>query len=1017
MKKIYKKTTLIIIFIFVSSYTCFGQWISNGPYGGEVKEITTNTSNNDIYAVLGSSQNVKTIVKSMDSGTSWINLTNETTPNDIRAIKVLDNSLYIGTGSGVYRSDDDGNTWVQKLSGWVNHLTVNGTTIFAAGSTLKRTLDFGETWTNSENGLNGNYLYSLETNNGIVYAGTGDNYEGIFRSLDNGISWQNVSNGMAFYYEGDWYPEYKPVIRSIGFKANEIYVGTSLYQGIWKSDDNGDNWVHLGSETMNYDEILSITSDNLNVYAGTSTSGVLKYDGVILTENNTGVSNFRSVNALEHLDNAIFSGNASGIYKSTNNTTTWVSSNNGILAHSPAYKPFAKIGDDLFVGTFSGVYKTSDGGITWEDKSAGLPFSQWLLSEFNTNGNALFAWDRVSVDSGNSWVMSETLSPSATTTGNGPRWLVHNNQWFTKSSNEVFMSNDNGNSWVPMNNGLPSNMGIHNINSTGSFLLIGTSIGNFTSVDNGNNWIAGNTNGFNNFNQWTLLYAKVVETNSSLIYGLAGGGGSFGVYTSVDDGVNWVQTLSDLSVEKLIENNGVVYVSGNRNEIINGQPVIVPRVFSSLDNGQTWNLISQFSTGIVAYSLIVENSNIYISDSNFNIFRSADNGNSWVNISQGMFNNSNSNLYISDNKIFTAVAGNSIWQRSLDDFLPPNQPAEIFGATTICENSSQTYSIDEVVGSPGFDITYNWQVPNDWTILSGQGTISINVTVGTNSGIISVTASNDFGISQPQTLNVIVDGSAPDQPSMINGEALPCINATEMYSVTNVVGVNYSWSIPSDWNLVSGNGSNAIEVIVGESSGIIDVIPSNACDSGLSQTTTVTPKDSPAQPGNITGPENPESNSIQFYSVENTPGVTYTWAIPIDWILMNGQGTNIIGVTVGTDSGNITCTPSNNCGTGLSSILNVTVEILGISDSTNNNEIKVYPNPSNGKINIAFNNLIGYTNMEVRNILGSKSMNYNFELTSNNSINEFDLTSLPAGMYIIHVNNDNKSFFKKIVIK
>ncbi|MBN2486361.1 MAG: gliding motility-associated C-terminal domain-containing protein [Bacteroidales bacterium] len=56
-------------------------------------------------------------------------------------------------------------------------------------------------------------------------------------------------------------------------------------------------------------------------------------------------------------------------------------------------------------------------------------------------------------------------------------------------------------------------------------------------------------------------------------------------------------------------------------------------------------------------------------------------------------------------------------------------------------------------------------------------------------------------------------------------------------------------------------------------------------------------------------------------------GVTYTWAVPGDWTITSGQGTNSITVTVGTNAGNITVTPSNDCGNGTTRTLAVAAEI------------------------------------------------------------------------------------------
>ena len=61
---------------------------------------------------------------------------------------------------------------------------------------------------------------------------------------------------------------------------------------------------------------------------------------------------------------------------------------------------------------------------------------------------------------------------------------------------------------------------------------------------------------------------------------------------------------------------------------------------------------------------------------------------------------------------------------------------------------------------------------------------------------------------------------------------------------------------------------------------------------------------------------------------------TYSWTVPPGWTITGGQGTTQIEVTVGSENGNITVTPSNSCGNGVSSVKAVTVSSLPVSSGT-----------------------------------------------------------------------------------
>ena len=67
----------------------------------------------------------------------------------------------------------------------------------------------------------------------------------------------------------------------------------------------------------------------------------------------------------------------------------------------------------------------------------------------------------------------------------------------------------------------------------------------------------------------------------------------------------------------------------------------------------------------------------------------------------------------------------------------------------------------------------------------------------------------------------------PSQPSVINGSTTPCTGTFQMYNVTNVAGVTYTWTFPSGWTQVAGGTTNSVTITVGSGSGTITVVPSN----------------------------------------------------------------------------------------------------------------------------------------------------------------------------------------------
>jgi hypothetical protein len=117
-------------------------------------------------------------------------------------------------------------------------------------------------------------------------------------------------------------------------------------------------------------------------------------------------------------------------------------------------------------------------------------------------------------------------------------------------------------------------------------------------------------------------------------------------------------------------------------------------------------------------------------------------------------------------------------------------------------------------------------------------------------------------------------------------------------------------------------------VTAGTAGGNITVTPSNSCGNGTAQTLPVTVNFVPSQPSTITGNTTVCSGESGLtYSVTNESGVTYNWILPTGWTQIGGGTTNSITVTAGTAGGNISVTPSNDCGNGAAQTLLVTVTI------------------------------------------------------------------------------------------
>ena len=257
---------------------------------------------------------------------------------------------------------------------------------------------------------------------------------------------------------------------------------------------------------------------------------------------------------------------------------------------------------------------------------------------------------------------------------------------------------------------------------------------------------------------------------------------------------------------------------------------------------------------------------------------------------------------------------------------PPAKPGAITGPSAACGNTGDhTYTISPVTGAT----KYTWTVPQGWVIESGQGSTTIKVKAGTNSGDVTVKAENDCGASEAAVFTTTVS-NAPQTPLSIKGSGPSCHGSTVTYSVEGAAGTNYTWTVPATWTLKNGQGSSTIEVEVGNGSGEVTVTASNACGEGATAKLDVAPAPAPAAPGAIEGPNVTCSNSENLvYSVTVlSGGDKYNWTVPEGWTIISGQGTLSITVNAGTTGGEVSVVASNDCGTTAASTLNVTVNTL-----------------------------------------------------------------------------------------
>jgi gliding motility-associated-like protein len=261
-------------------------------------------------------------------------------------------------------------------------------------------------------------------------------------------------------------------------------------------------------------------------------------------------------------------------------------------------------------------------------------------------------------------------------------------------------------------------------------------------------------------------------------------------------------------------------------------------------------------------------------------------------------------------------AGPEMLRAVVPSLSPLATPQDLTGPVTVCAGDRVRYSTPEIMGATA----YTWQVPDTWTILSGQGTPALEVLTSATGGTVGVQTTNSCGISGLRTVAVTAGTGKPEAPAGITGGQEICAGTSGLaYHIDAVAGATtYAWTVPAGWTITGGQGTPDIIVTTGREAGNIAVSAVNPCGVSLAATRAVNPSwPLPATLGFIAA-SSPVICSDQgqlVFQVAPLPGEAYYhWQLPAGWAITGGAGTAAITVNAGKTGGKISVKVSNLCG-------------------------------------------------------------------------------------------------------
>ena len=349
--------------------------------------------------------------------------------------------------------------------------------IIVRGIYLKST-DGGQSWKRVVRGLdNNNNLAALstyaQTNKTLFLSSFGD---GIYKSDDAGESWMKTNKGLDTL-DID--------LISISPHDADVVLAAGNSNGLYQTNDRGENWQQVFNQSNKVTAIAFFPDDRDQVMIGDSQGNLYLSDDAgdtwkpIFTFEKSDAVSVISFSPNFSSDNTFWIGTEKrGIFQTTDRGNSFSEVNKGLadkLIKDIVVFPTNETNFTLFTSTGNkGVFQSNDGGKTWTRYAKGLTkdsqadesnyenrdhFSDLAISPgfsqdrtlFLAGFNGLFK----SANGGRVWQELETLSPRTIIALDvSPDYQNDSTIAIAAYNDEAYISNDQGNTWKPINKGL-----------------------------------------------------------------------------------------------------------------------------------------------------------------------------------------------------------------------------------------------------------------------------------------------------------------------------------------------------------------------------------------------------------------------------------------------------------------------------------------------------------------------------------------------------------------------------------
>jgi photosystem II stability/assembly factor-like uncharacterized protein len=412
------------------------------------------------------------IFRSKNDGLSWDTCKISAPFRDVCSIYIPNDSTCIaGTDKGAFISKNQGDTWALIDTAGIpsddnmyirDVIERNDTTLMVSYNKVWISAGKGSSWSNFNPAvvLTRPESIVLMDNNIILLTSAG-----LFISTFRTREWRDISFGII---AGN--------VTSFLKIGETLFAGGSANRNIYRSTDDGINWVASDSGVQSLSNVFALTSVDSVIYAGCNWEGLVQ-------SNDNGVTWKKSILAgdlvysfLKAKDGAYFGTREKGILFLPSHEAKLTGLNTGLPFNKytelyPAINVLTSSDSLVFAAVeYRGVFVSKNKGASWAAMNNGLLDSNVQAILFS-NGALLAAADKKvfrSVDNGISWKESKTKLE-----GREVLTFAENGKFiFAGTDNGVFLSTDAGLNWKEANTGLTGE--VQSMIVHGGYLLAGT---------------------------------------------------------------------------------------------------------------------------------------------------------------------------------------------------------------------------------------------------------------------------------------------------------------------------------------------------------------------------------------------------------------------------------------------------------------------------------------------------------------------------------------------------------------